>query len=144
MYNPAFRTYLENKILTASPEQLQLMLYEGAIRFTNVARMGLEEKDLTKANDAFERVDAILDELRAGLRPEVEPDLCDKFAALYNFCSRQLQEANFHHRVEPLDNALRILQHLRETWILMLEQLARERAEVAESQGAGLASSMAV
>ena len=131
MQNNAFRAYLENKILTASPEELQLMLYEGAIRFALLARKALEEKEFERAHNAFERVDAILCELHAGLRPEQDADLCDKFASLYNFCLRKLLEANYTHTVEPIDDAMTILHHLRETWVMVLDQIREDRAESA-------------
>lgn len=128
MHNEAYRAYQENRILNASPEQLQLMLYEGATRFTHSARTALLENDFEAAQRAFERVDAILVELLAGLRPDLNPDLCEKFASLYAFCSRKLCEANFQHSVALVDEALGILQHLRATWMMVLEQLAAERA----------------
>lgn len=129
MQNPAFRAYLENKVLTASPEQLQLMLYEGAIRFALLARRALEDRDFEKAQDAFERVDAILAELLAGLRPDTNPELCERYASLYTFCCRKLNEANFRHDVNLLDDALKILHHLKDTWVLLLQKLAEERAD---------------
>lgn len=128
MQNPAFRAYLESKILTATPEQLQLMLYEGAIRFAQVAKFALEEKDFEKASGAFERLDGIFLELHNGLRPDEDADLCDKYASLYNFCSRKLLEANFSHTIGPIDEALVVMQHLRETWVMVLEKITGDRA----------------
>lgn len=129
MQNPAFRAYLENKILTATPEQLQLMLYEGAIRFAQVARAALQAKEFEKAQESFERADAILGELLSGLRPDMNPDLCEQYASLYTFCIRKLNEAHFRHDHNLVDEALKILNHLRETWMLLLEKLAEERAD---------------
>jgi flagellin-specific chaperone FliS len=71
-------------------------------------------------------------ELHNGLRPEIDPELCGNYAALYNFCIRKLHEANLHHRPEPLDEAVQILQHLRETWVMVIEQIAQERAVLAQ------------
>lgn len=143
MQHQAFRAYLENRILNASAEQLQLMLYEGAMRFTHVARAALVDKNLEKAQDAFERVDRILSELHCGLRPEADADLCEKFAALYNFVQRKLLEANFTHSTAPLDEALTILGHLRETWVIVLERMAQERADAAaRHEGLSLAGQL--
>ena len=144
MHNPAFRAYLESKIMTASPEQLQLMLYEGAIRFAMMAKLALEERDYSKSNDAFERLDAILDELNSGLRPELDEDLCGGIASLYNFCLRKSQQANLRHQTEPLDEALSVLQHLRETWTMVLEKLVEERALASEGRDESLATSATV
>lgn len=128
MQNPAFRAYLESKILTASPEQLQLMLYEGAIRFAKVAKQALIDQDFERAADAFDRLDGIFLELHCGLRPEIQPDLCDKFASLYNFCVRKFIEANYRRATAPIDEAIAVTQHLRETWVMVLERLADDRA----------------
>lgn len=137
MQNPAFRTYLENKILTATPEQLQLMLYEGLIRFSQTARAGLEEKNYEKAQMAFERAGAVLCELVAGLRPDRDASLCEKFAGLYTFCIRRLVDANLHHDVQLVDEALLVMNQLREIWIAVLEKIAAERAEAAQSASPG-------
>lgn len=137
MQNSASRTYLENKILTATAEQLQLMLYEGAIRFAHVARSALEERNFEKAQEAFERVDAILLELLGGLRPERDPDLCEKYAGLYSFCARRLIEGNLRHDVGLVDDALLILTHMRETWVMVLEKLVQERAASYQAAPAG-------
>lgn len=135
MYQPAAsQTYLKHKVLTATPEQLQLMLYEGAIRFALLARKEMLAKSFEAAQVAFERADAILCELHNGLRPEIDPDLCDKYAGLYNFCIRKLNLANVHHDPEPLDDAVQILQHLRETWVLVIEHIAQERATAAQQE----------
>ena len=144
MKNNAFRAYLENKILTATPEQLQLMLYEGAIRFAQLARNALEERDFEKAHNAFERVDAIMCELHTGLRPDQDPELCDKFASLYNFCIRKLLEANYTHTVEPINDAMSILQHLRETWVMVLEKITEDRALEAQQEAAVIEDAVAV
>jgi flagellar protein FliS len=139
MQTPSLRVYLENKILTASPEQLQLMLYEGAIRFATVAKQGLEAKDFSKAADAFERLDAILDELQNGLRPEVAPELCGNMAALYNFCIRKSVEANVKHSPAILDELLSVLQHLRESWVMLLDKLIEERSQAPGAETSALA-----
>jgi flagellar protein FliS len=126
--NVASKMYLANKVLTATTEQLQLMLYEGAIRYALIARKELESRNFEAAQAAFERMDAFFCELQTGLRPELAPDLCDRIAALYNFCQRKCHEAHLHHAIEPLDDAIKILQHLRQTWVMVLDKLTEERA----------------
>ena len=121
---------LEERVLSASPEQLQAMLYEAAIRFAQLGRSRLEQRDLAGASDALGRADAVLQELLAGLRPEVDPTLCRSFGALYQFCVRKLEDARRTAEVEPINDALLILDHLRRTWLMVCEKLA-ESAEVA-------------
>lgn len=141
MHNQAHRTYLEHRILNASPEQLQLLLYEGAIRFAQSARSALVDADFEKAQNGFERAGAVLIELLAGLRPDVDADLCDRYAQLYNFCLRRLNEANFRHDVGAVDDALAVLKHLRETWVEVLERIAEDRAAAAKAEPLAAAAS---
>lgn len=121
--------YLKNAVMTASPEQLQLMLYDGAIRFTLRGRAGLESKDYEVAFNGFERAQRIVLQLIAGLNRDVNPRLVDQMRSLYHFIYDRLVEANARHNIQAVDDALRILRHQRETWALLLNKLARERRQ---------------
>src|SRR5690349_22568486 len=115
MSSQAAQNYLRTKVLTATPEQLQLMLYDGAIRFAEQARVALEKKDFEGSYNAISRAQKILAELQSGLRHDVSPELCSKLAALYNFVYRKLLEANVDHTLPPVQEALAILRYQRET-----------------------------
>ena len=65
--NNAYAQYNNNKVLTASPAELTLLLYEGAIKFCNIAMMGIEEKNIQKAHDNIKKAQAIIEELQATL-----------------------------------------------------------------------------
>lgn len=128
--------YLKTQVLTARPEQLTLMLLDGAIRFAQKGRQCLLEKNYEGSFEALSRAEQIVMELLNGLRPEAAPDLCRRQAGLYMFVYRQLVEANMTRTTEPLDGALKILDTLRETWLLLLEKLQAEGARQAqEGQG---------
>jgi len=74
--NPqAAQTYLRTKVLTATPEQLQLMLYDGAIRFAEQAKIALEKKSFEESHNAILRVQKILTELLTSLRHDTYPEL---------------------------------------------------------------------
>ena len=60
----AYAQYNRNKILTASPAELTLMLYEGCIKFINIAIMGVDEKDIAKANTNIKKAERIILELQ--------------------------------------------------------------------------------
>ncbi len=122
----ASKEYLKGAVMTASPEQLQLMLLDGAIRFTLRGREALEKGDTEAAFNGFERAQRIVLELNNGLRREVNPELVDRMAALYDFIFRRMIDANVHRETQAADDALRILRHQRETWALLIEKLARE------------------
>src|SRR6476661_6410137 len=108
------QNYLRTKVFTATPEQLQLMLYDGAIRFGEQARLALEQKKFDQSFDLLSRTQKIIAEMTASLKHDVAPELCGKLASLYNYVYRKLIEANVDHQIQPLDEALNILRYQRE------------------------------
>ena len=100
------RAYLESTVMTARPEQLQLMLYEGAIRFAQNLRSSLQAADFEGAYNAYERVSAVLNELHNGLRPSANPELCEKFSTLYDFVQRRLDDASLKRESVFVDDAI--------------------------------------
>lgn len=133
--NPqAAQQYLRTKILTATPEQLQLMLYDGAIRFGEQARIALQQSNFEQSYNLISRVQKIITEMSCTLKHEVSPDLCGKLAALYNFAYKKLIEANIEHRIESLDEALDVLRYQRETWAMLLDQLGKQKAAAAAAR----------
>jgi flagellar protein FliS len=131
MSNPFAQNYLRTKVLTATPEQLQLMLYDGAIRFGEQAKAALEQKKFDQSYELISRTQKIIAELISSLKPDRAPELCDKLAGLYTFVYRKLIEANTEHQVKPLEEALGILRYQRETWALLLDQLGKSKAAAA-------------
>lgn len=127
--NPqAAQNYLRTKVLTATPEQLQLMLYDGALRFGEQAKAALEKKEFENSYHMISRVQKIITEMNGSLKHDVAPELCGKLAALYNFVYRKLVEANVEHKIESLEEALGILRYQRETWVMLLDQLGKTKA----------------
>lgn len=126
--------YLRNAVLQATPEQLQLMLYDGAIRFALQGRQAVEQKDYEAIYDRLSRAQRIVLEMQAGLRPEVNPELCDRMSALYNFIYRKLVSGSVNRDVGEIDDAVKILRAERETWTLLIEKIATERGEGSPTQ----------
>ncbi len=124
----AANQYLRTKVLTATPEQLQMMLFDGALRFCEQARLALQSKNFEQSYDLIARVQKILLELSCSLKHDVLPDLCGKLAALYNFAYRKLIEANVRHDLASLEQAINILKYQRETWAMLLDQLGKQKA----------------
>ncbi len=120
------KEYLKAAVLTATPEQLHLMLLDGAIRFATRGRQAIEEGKLEDMFNAMERAQRIVLELSNGIRREVNPTLGDKMMALYGFIYRRLIDANLGRDLKAVDDALRILRHQRETWVLLIEKIQKE------------------
>jgi flagellar protein FliS len=133
--NPqASQQYLRTRILTATPEQLQLMLYDGAIRFGEQARAALADNNFEQAYNLISRVQKIITEMSCTLKHDVSPELCGKLSALYNFAYKKLIEANIDHKIESLDEALNVLRYQRQTWALLLDQLGKQKAAAAATR----------
>jgi flagellar secretion chaperone FliS len=132
--NPQAAQYLRMRVMTATPEQLQMMLYDGAIRFAEQARTALQERNFEKSYNMISRVQKILSEMSSTLKHDVFPELCGKLASLYNFAYRKLINANIDHDIASIDEALNVLRFQRETWSLLLDQLGKTKAASAATK----------
>lgn len=129
MANPtttAPQAYLRNKLLSASPAELRLMLIDGAIRFTTQARAGYEARDFEAAYEGTTKAQAILMELMNALRPEQAPELCARLSSLYTFMYSNLVKASSTRDLALVDEVLALLRFERETWELCMGELAKE------------------
>lgn len=130
--NPqAAQNYLRTRVMTATPEQLQMMLYDGALRFAEQAKAALQKKDFEGTFNGISRVQKILTELTSTLKHDVAPELCGKLASLYTYVYKKLIEANVDHNMQSLEEAIDLLRYQRETWSMLLDQLGKSRAATA-------------
>jgi flagellar secretion chaperone FliS len=120
--------YLRTRVLTASPEQLRLMLLEGAIKFASQGRDGLVAKNFEASFTGISQCRDILLELLTTMKPEFDPELCQRLRSLYTFMYTQLVEASMERDINKLDAVISLLEFERETWILLIERLAEERS----------------
>ena len=135
--NDPANQYLRSKILTATPEQLQLMLYDGAIRFAEQGKIAIQQRDYERSYELLTRAQRILTELQCSLRPELAPELAKNLASLYTFAYLRLVDANISQSTAKVDDALKVLRYQRETWAMVMEQQTAEKAaEVAGTDGA--------
>ncbi len=125
--------YLKTKVLTASPEKLQLMLYDGAIRFCEQARSAILERKIEDSFNGISKAEKIIMELALSMKDEIAPETCAKMRSLYMFIYDRLVTANISKELEPLDDALRVIRHIRETWLLLMEKLQEERGGAASA-----------
>lgn len=125
------QAYLKTKVMTASPAELRLMLIDGAIRFTEQARRGYEERNFESAFDGTTKAQNILMEMMNSLRPDQSPELCARLSALYTFMYKSLVEASSTRDTRLVDEVITLLRFERETWQMCLEALARENKSAA-------------
>ena len=111
--NP-YAQYNQNKILTASPAELTLMLYDGAIKFCNIAIMGIEQNDVSKAHNNIMKVQKIIEEFQITLNFKYE--IANDFNNVYNYLMKRLREANMTQDKEILKEVDEHLHTMRDTW----------------------------
>jgi flagellar protein FliS len=111
--NAAF-TYQNSKVNTAKPAELTLMLYEGMIKFCNIAILGIEEKDMGKANTNIIKVEKIITHLRATL--DFKYPVAKDFDRVYDYLYERLVSANIRKDSAILEEVLEHTRGMRDTW----------------------------
>ncbi len=119
-YPTASRAYLESSVLTASPGQLVVMLYDGAGRFLARAAAAIRAGEAGAAGEPLHRAHAILDELLATLDPEAG-EVSERLQSIYLFCKRTLIEAQLALDPEPVERVAGLLAELRDAWATAAE-----------------------
>ena len=112
--NQGYAAYANNKITTASPAELTLMLYDGAIKFCNIAIVGIEQKDIQKAHTNIVKVERIIEEFQATL--DHKYPVAKDFDEVYKYLMMRLREANIKKDKEILEEVLKHLRTMRDTW----------------------------
>jgi flagellar protein FliS len=109
------QAYRSNAVLTASPEQLVVMLYDGAIRFLRQADALCEEGAWPQAVERIGRAQAILDELLCTLNMDAG-ELSQRLESIYVFCSGHLRDARLHKDAARVRQVAQLLGELRDAW----------------------------
>ena len=113
MNNP-YAKYKEQSVTTATPEELTLMLYNGCIKFINLAEVYIEEKDYGKSNLNIQKAQDIIQELNITLNMDYE--ISQNLRQLYTFVNEKLLDANIKKDKQALFDAKEIVSDLRDTW----------------------------
>jgi flagellar protein FliS len=129
------QAYRQTAILTASPGQLVLMLFDGVLKSLAIAQDAFNRPptDLHRIetiNRHLCKAQSILAELQGGLNMESGGDFARTMHRLYDFHMRRLFEANIRKRVEPIIEVERLVRELRDAWAEMLS-----RSDVASAEG---------
>ncbi|MBM3851696.1 MAG: flagellar export chaperone FliS [Verrucomicrobia bacterium] len=128
------RTYRNNAVLTASPGQLVLMLYDGALKALALAREGFAEPEtnfrrIATINQQLQKAQAIFSELQGGLNHQAGGEFARRMESLYDYFNQRLFEANLHKSEEPVIEVERLARELRDAWSQMLVQGCEQPAE---------------
>ena len=123
----AYAQYNNNKVMTASPAELTLMLYEGAIKFCNIAIDAIEHKDIPRAHTNIVKIGQIIDYLRSTL--DMKYRVAQDFERMYVYISRRLTEANLKKDKEILEEINEHLHSIRDTWKEVM-RINRERGKL--------------
>lgn len=117
--NP-YAQYQNSKILTASPAELTLMLYDGAIKFGNIAIQAMNEKDIQKAHMNIVKVEKIIEEFRCTLNRDYP--VAQDFDNVYVYLLQRLLECNIKKDPEIMEEVITHLRSMRETWIEVMKK----------------------
>jgi len=112
--NNRYAAYQNSKIMTASPAELTLMLYDGAIKFCNIAIVAIEKNDIEKAHNNIIKVERIINEFQATL--DHKYPVAKDFDNVYRYLKKRLLEANMKKDAEILEEILGHLRTMRDTW----------------------------
>lgn len=136
MNKPAPNPYLRTKIMTASPDELRLMLYDGCLKFCRGAKAELvkDKPDFEAVYENFMRAQKIVLELSTSLNHDVAPEICEKLSALYTYIYRLLVDANLERDADKVDEAVKLLEYERETWVLYMQRNAELAGQPAGDQ----------
>lgn len=113
-FNKGYAAYANNKITTATPAELTLMLYEGAVKFCNMAIVAVENKDIEKAHNSIMKVQRIIEEFQITL--DHKYPVWEDFNNVYEYLLLRLRDANFKKDKEILEEVLGHLRTMRDTW----------------------------
>lgn len=118
-YAQAAATYQRNAVMTASPEKLVTMLYDGALKYLEQARVGLADEQTARSPEvgkALSKAMGIIGELRASLDHAAGGDIAQNLDSLYDFTLDQLSKSNLERTIAGVDATLEVMRTLKEGW----------------------------
>ena len=123
----AYAQYNNSKVLTASPAELTLMLYEGAIKFCNIAIMAIEKKDIEKSHVNIVKVENIINYLQSTL--DTKYPVSEDYDRIYSYLQQRLAQANIRKDPEILEEVCDHLRSVRDTWKEVMAKNQHKGAE---------------
>ena len=126
MANNPYNEYMRNKIMTATPGELTLMLYEGAVKIGNISIKAIEDGDIETAHANIVKEQNIIDEFRRTL--DCKYPVAQDFENVYRYLSQRLVEANIHKDKEIMEEVVKHLRSMRDNWKEVMKKAAQEKA----------------
>lgn len=120
-----YQQYKQNSVLTASPEELTLMLYDGCLKFMRQAKVFIEDKNIEAAHASITKAQAIIEELNVTLNMDIQ--ISESLRPLYQFMTEQLIEANIKKETSYIDTIYPMVEELRDTWKEAMRRAKIER-----------------
>jgi flagellar protein FliS len=120
--------YLKTRVMSASPEELRLLLLEGALKFARQGLEGIKRLDHEATYSGISQCRNIIFELMTSIRNEIDPELASKVRALYNFMYSLSIEAAHEKDATKVEKLIELLDYERETWVLLMNRLASEKS----------------
>jgi flagellar secretion chaperone FliS len=124
---PSPQAYRQNAVLAAAPEQLVVMLYDGARRFLRQASIAMRGREIERAHNALRRAELIIAYLD-GILDHDQPDIPQQLHQIYLFCLTHLNSARMSQDAAKLEEVSDLLGELRESWVQVAEGAARAGA----------------
>ncbi|MET0343959.1 MAG: flagellar export chaperone FliS [Polyangiales bacterium] len=118
----AVSQYRSNQVQTASPAQVIVQFYDGALRFIHQAEQHIASRNFAGKGDRLSRAHAVISELRANLDHTRAPDLCNELDRLYVYVLDCITEANMKTDAKPLAHACKVLEQLRSAWVQVADE----------------------
>src|SRR4051812_46577219 len=115
-YATAQQAYRDSSVLTAPPERLVVMLYDGAHRFLFQAAHAMRSGDISTMNNRMQRAEAIINELRGTLDHKNGGENAGRLESIYAFCQRHLLDARLKRDAERIEQVMKLLADLRQAW----------------------------
>jgi len=123
--NKGYQTYQQNSVMTASPEELTLMLYDGCLKFMRQANLFIEDNQIENAHRAIVKAQNIIEELNLTLK--MEYPIAESLRPLYLFILERLYDANVKKDTAIIDEVYPLVKDLRDTWKEAMKSAKIER-----------------
>lgn len=112
--------YLANKVMTASPQELTLMLYDGCIKFLNRALIAIDNEEIEEAHKSLVKAQNIIEEFMIVVDRKIE--IGNNLFLLYDYMYRRLVEANIKKDKDITNEVLGLIRELRDSWKIAMDK----------------------